>query len=769
MRSIRTAQRQNILQMMLWAIVIIIAALFASNYLFGNSTESAYAAGATRYYVDATNGSDANDGRSPETAWRNHPDSNLATGVSLAKKTTFVPGDTIFMKKGEIWRNTILMAATAGQSGSPITTTVKEGFGTGAAPIISASVLLNGSWTSTGVNGEYKTPLTTEPFVVYDGDTRLKSGTPGSLANNGFGWAGGELFVRIGSDPSNGTIEAASQSNAIRTSYAYRNYNGLDVRFANNASAGVVYVANAANAIVSNTTISRLYNYGVRLLNAPNALVRNNTITGGVVVTSGAHVLMGGTSTNVEIRNNVFDGQHTVYTIGVNSDAAVSGYYVHHNLFKRLTIGMNVTTNNNQIFNNEFDSNWDGVAYPSGFGRDIILTGSASGNIISGNNMHDGYVSTILAPTSGAGRNKFIYNVVRDSSVNGIYVSSGGTTAAPDLVANNTIIHNPTADGGGTGHGIVITSSTLHGYDCKHAEIKNNIFVGETAGAEMISLDAGIGIYPSGMDKIDIDYNLYYQRNPASTWRKFTLDNGGRTTDFDDWKASLETAGVTGSERHGVLVESTDPSPFLGITKNNFRLTPSAPAIDAGASLGLTLDNMDTPIPQGTGVDIGAFEYFPGQQSGIDIAVNVESYISLSLSTTELNLDMSPTTAGTLSTGQVDASVSTNSEFGYNILFSAETENTSLIHDTSEDEIESTDAIIASPLSANTWGYALGDPQTAINFLKIPSVNTPTIISSSPNPVVADIAELVIGAKVNSRISAGVYSGTLILSVLAGN
>ncbi len=49
----------------------------------------------TSYYVDATNGNDDNDGKTPETAWKT---------IDRVNKATFKIGDGVFFKRGDIYR-----------------------------------------------------------------------------------------------------------------------------------------------------------------------------------------------------------------------------------------------------------------------------------------------------------------------------------------------------------------------------------------------------------------------------------------------------------------------------------------------------------------------------------------------------------------------------------------------------------------------------------------------------------------------------------------
>jgi hypothetical protein len=77
----------------------------------------------TSYYIDATAGKDANDGRSPETAWKS---------LSKVNATTFQPGDEILFKAGCAWDGQ-LWAKGSGAPGRP--TRIGK-YGEGAQPLI---------------------------------------------------------------------------------------------------------------------------------------------------------------------------------------------------------------------------------------------------------------------------------------------------------------------------------------------------------------------------------------------------------------------------------------------------------------------------------------------------------------------------------------------------------------------------------------------------------------------------------------------------------
>jgi len=83
------------------------------------------------YYVDATAGNDANDGRSPGSPWQT---------IAKVNASTFQPGDSVLFKRGETWIGTGLVVPSSGVGGAPI---VFGAYDAGANPIIDGNDLVN--------------------------------------------------------------------------------------------------------------------------------------------------------------------------------------------------------------------------------------------------------------------------------------------------------------------------------------------------------------------------------------------------------------------------------------------------------------------------------------------------------------------------------------------------------------------------------------------------------------------------------------------------
>lgn len=91
------------------------------------------------YYVDQTLGDDDNDGLSTDNPWKT---------ISKVNSSSFIPGDQILFKKGEVWREKL----TVPSSGSAADAITIGAYGTGDAPIITAYDEVTGWTEASGVD-----------------------------------------------------------------------------------------------------------------------------------------------------------------------------------------------------------------------------------------------------------------------------------------------------------------------------------------------------------------------------------------------------------------------------------------------------------------------------------------------------------------------------------------------------------------------------------------------------------------------------------------
>jgi hypothetical protein len=131
------------------------------------------------YYVDAVNGSDANGGLTPETAW------NSAAFVS---QQDLQPGDTILFRAGQTFLNDPLTISNSGTADAPITI---GRFGDGANPLFDGTLdLMQAQWVETAPGSHIwetsipGTGLDPRKFVV-DGVMKIESGAITDLNQDG--------------------------------------------------------------------------------------------------------------------------------------------------------------------------------------------------------------------------------------------------------------------------------------------------------------------------------------------------------------------------------------------------------------------------------------------------------------------------------------------------------------------------------------------------------------------------------------------------------
>jgi parallel beta-helix repeat protein len=123
-----------------------------SSFVFSIFLLSGNGWGAT-YYVDQTGGDDAKNGLSPVFAWKT---------IAKVNATSFMPGDSILFKRGEVWRES-LVVTSSGTAGNPIT---YGAYGTGNKPIIQPTTEVS-SWTQVGATNVYYATLASAPYQVF--------------------------------------------------------------------------------------------------------------------------------------------------------------------------------------------------------------------------------------------------------------------------------------------------------------------------------------------------------------------------------------------------------------------------------------------------------------------------------------------------------------------------------------------------------------------------------------------------------------------------
>lgn len=177
------------------ATAVLTVALLTLFLLFSHS------AAATVYYIDATSGSDSNDGLTTGTAWK-----TLGKVHDTSVSPGFSPGDQILLKRGETWVEELELHS----SGTSSAQILLSDYGTAAArPKITSLTAIpdwNTGWTLYSGSVWQKT-LVTDPRRMWTttGSTEsecLRAGAISSVTGAGrWYWASNVLYLYSTSDP----------------------------------------------------------------------------------------------------------------------------------------------------------------------------------------------------------------------------------------------------------------------------------------------------------------------------------------------------------------------------------------------------------------------------------------------------------------------------------------------------------------------------------------------------------------------------------------
>lgn len=547
----------------------------------------AVSAQAASYYVSSSDANRSDTG----------PGSLSQPWATVAKvnASTYAPGDTIYFKCGDQWRES-LTAPSSGSSAGRITFT---SYGTGAKPILSGAEVVTGwSLSPTGTANTYSAPLPTATVMVTSDNAFLTKGSGvDTLAVNQYRWSAGVLYVNIGTNPSTHVIEAAQRSNAayIPAGKNYVTLRGLSLQ-----------KTNLANVRVDNCTYPTVQDCDLFFSND------SSTFAGGGINADRGHYAL-------------YKGNHVNYSLGDGimswraHDVEISDNYIENVLdggvyagADGIQVGAKTTEPNAcynfKILNNTVirpAANTNKGAIIAEMGNNGIVAGNicvkgAFGIAVSGNNMivENNYVTGFgvaggirvseNSPTDGM---KIRYNIVSESpGFAGITLTndvSGGSQPRSNFAIYNNVVYN-------TYYGISIGQPFS-------GSIKNNIVWGRHSVPRFRLLVSSVIAGGS----VAIDNNIYQDIGTEPM-----LNFGGVAYyDLAAWQAA------SGQDAH-----SSNANPlWVSPTTGDFHLQTGSPAIDAGANVGLTEDFEGTPVPQGGAPDIGALEYDSATPSDIVI------------------------------------------------------------------------------------------------------------------------------------------------------
>lgn len=124
--------------------------------------------------------------------------------------------------------------------------------------------------------------------------------------------------------------------------------------------------------------------------------------------------------------------------------------------------------------------------------------------------------------------------------------------------------------------------------------------------------------------------------------------------------------------------------------------------------------------------------------------------------------------------------VSTNATNGYSMNLQMSTATTDLVQAGASRQIvgTTTNNVTAAEMRQNMWGYSISDPTTpaAMTYSKVPASGSPVTIRTRNNPTTTssdasayEDTALTFGVKVDSALSSGTYSNTVVITAVAAD
>jgi len=276
--------------------------------------------------------------------------------------------------------------------------------------------------------------------------------------------------------------------------------------------------------------------------------------SGQVTARSGSYI---GSARNITIERSKFHHceSHGLYIDALDSNGGSINHIIDCEFYNNAGAGFQINTNNS--------------GYVTGTGDSLVVY-----NLLYDN----GKALNIM----GADGITFAYNVIWGSTGTGavdIYIGSDVDNGL--YPTKNSKFYNNT---------VYATSGVKYcwrvGKNTSNNEVKNNIFYSQE-GKYYARIQSDALSY-------DADYNCYY--GGAKWW----FEDDSTITTLSSWQTA------TSQDGNSII---SDPR-FVNTGDNEGHLQATSPCIDAGTEIGLSQDYTGTPVPQGSGVDIGAFEYY---------------------------------------------------------------------------------------------------------------------------------------------------------------
>ncbi|MFZ1728644.1 MAG: right-handed parallel beta-helix repeat-containing protein [Bacteroidota bacterium] len=562
------------------------------------------------YYVSSSMGSDANDGLADHTPWKS---------IARVNAAGLVPGDSLLFKRGDIWKDGVLLSFT--ESGTAEQPIIVAAYGVGSRPVISDITLLDGSGDSlnwirrSGNIWSMRCPETPNRLWL-DGVEVLRAAiaedvgttnSEGSFESWYYSTADSLLFLYAAQNPAH--VYRSVEGNrpaGVMALYrsAYIIFDGIDFR---GGRWSTIY-GGACSFITFRDCCIGYGRSGLTLTSADTSASAHDVLIERCTFDSGLRFRYGLSSLGP---SGTVDATKRGSEDGIHFGDAVSNCIVRHCSF----------------------TGWGHVAincYAPDSTRSGVYANVFHDNTFTGSNISYARPFATDGAEGKCHHNEFRNNVMKDHTVRS------------QINGNDNWVHNNIFDGmttspakyfstDGSGQGVVLSVYGLH-LVCHDNRIENNLFLRTSEAAvalwshgfphkvrnnlvrNNLIFDAGYataraadsGIAVLLRDTLEVFGNtvqnncMFSPRAPESSAVKY-YGTAMSVTDFNRMDG-----------RHGnVLTGNLQSDPlFIDYIGGDYHLLASSPCIDAGIRVpDITHDLDGNPVFSGAAPDIGPYEY----------------------------------------------------------------------------------------------------------------------------------------------------------------